>query len=109
MISAIISAIVVGAIIGALGRLVVRGQQNVSIVATILIGIVAAVIGTFIARALGVGVTTASTGSNSSFKSPWQPSASRYLLAPRTGLVLASDLSSHGQPPPSPTFHRRRR
>ena len=54
MISAIISAIVVGAIIGALGRLVVRGQQNISIVATILIGIVAAVIGTFIAQALGV-------------------------------------------------------
>ena len=57
MISAIISAIVVGAIIGALGRLVVRGQQNISIVATILIGIVAAVIGTFVAQALGVGDT----------------------------------------------------
>ena len=54
MISAIISAIVAGAIIGALGRLVVRGQQNISLVATILIGIVAAVTGTFIARALGV-------------------------------------------------------
>jgi len=57
MISAIISAIVVGAIIGALGRLVVRGQQSISIVATIGIGIGAAVIGTFIARALGVGDT----------------------------------------------------
>jgi len=57
MISAIISAIVVGAIIGALGRLVVRGQQNISIIATILIGIIAAVIGTSIARALGVGHT----------------------------------------------------
>ena len=57
MISAIISAIVVGAIIGALGRLVVRGKQNISMVATILIGIVAALLGTFIARALGVGDT----------------------------------------------------
>ena len=57
MISTIISAIVVGAVIGALGRLVVRGRQNISIVATILIGIVAAVIGTFIARELGVGDT----------------------------------------------------
>jgi uncharacterized membrane protein YeaQ/YmgE (transglycosylase-associated protein family) len=57
MISAIISAIVVGAIIGALGRLVVRGKQNMSMVATILIGIVAALVGTFIARALGVGDT----------------------------------------------------
>jgi len=57
MISAIISAIVVGAIVGALGRLVVRGNQNISMVATILIGIVAALLGTFIARALGVGDT----------------------------------------------------
>jgi len=57
MISAIISAIVVGAIIGALGRLVVRGKQNISLVATILIGIVAALMGTFIAQALGVGDT----------------------------------------------------
>ena len=57
MISAIISAIVVGAIIGALGRLAVRGRQNISVVVTILIGIGAALIGTFIAQALGVGDT----------------------------------------------------
>ncbi len=57
MISAIISAIVVGAIIGALGRLVVPGKQNISIWVTIAIGIVAALIGTFIANALGVGNT----------------------------------------------------
>ena len=57
MLSSIISAIVVGAIIGALGRLAVRGKQNISIVATIAIGIIAAVVGAFIARALGVGAT----------------------------------------------------
>ena len=57
MFSAIISAIIVGAIIGALGRLVVRGRQNISILATIVIGIIAALIGTFIANALGVGDT----------------------------------------------------
>jgi len=57
VLSAIISAIVVGLIIGALGRLVVRGNQNISILATIVIGIVAALIGTFIANALGVGDT----------------------------------------------------
>ncbi len=57
MISAIISAIIVGAIIGALGRLVVPGRQNISIVLTIVIGIVAALIGTFIANAIGVGDT----------------------------------------------------
>jgi len=57
MLPAIISAIIVGAIIGALGRLVVRGKQDISAIATILIGIVAALIGTFIAKALGVGDT----------------------------------------------------
>jgi len=57
MFSAILSAIIVGAIIGALGRLVVRGKQHISMVATIIIGIIAALIGTFIANALGVGDT----------------------------------------------------
>ena len=52
-ITGIISAIVVGAIIGALGRLVVRGRQKISILATILIGIVAALIGTWLASLLG--------------------------------------------------------
>lgn len=57
MISAIISAIIVGAIIGALGRLALPGKQNISIVLTIVVGIVAAVVGTLIANALGVGDT----------------------------------------------------
>ena len=56
-VTGIISAIVVGAIIGALGRLVVPGKQNIPIWLTILVGIVAAFIGTFIANALGVGNT----------------------------------------------------
>jgi uncharacterized membrane protein YeaQ/YmgE (transglycosylase-associated protein family) len=49
----IISAIVVGLIIGALGRLVVPGKQNIPIWLTIIIGIVAALIGTAIARGAG--------------------------------------------------------
>ena len=57
MIGLIISAIVVGLIIGALGRLVVPGRQDMSIWLTIGIGIVAALIGSLIASALGVGDT----------------------------------------------------
>jgi uncharacterized membrane protein YeaQ/YmgE (transglycosylase-associated protein family) len=53
----IISAIVVGLIIGALGRLVVPGRQDMPIWLTILIGIVAALIGSLIASVLGVGET----------------------------------------------------
>jgi len=51
-ISGIISALIIGAIIGALGRLVVPGKQNIPIWLTILIGIVAALIGTFIVGSL---------------------------------------------------------
>ncbi|MFC8600589.1 MULTISPECIES: GlsB/YeaQ/YmgE family stress response membrane protein [unclassified Isoptericola] len=53
-ISGIISAIIIGAIIGALGRLFVRGRQNISILVTILVGIVAALLGTWIADLVGV-------------------------------------------------------
>jgi uncharacterized membrane protein YeaQ/YmgE (transglycosylase-associated protein family) len=56
-VSGIISAIIIGAIIGALGRLVVPGRQPMPIWLTIVIGIVAAFIGTLIAAALGVANT----------------------------------------------------
>lgn len=54
----IITAIIIGAIIGALGRLVVRGRQNISIIATILVGIAAALLGTWIASLIGVQDTS---------------------------------------------------
>ncbi|SNY37632.1 GlsB/YeaQ/YmgE family stress response membrane protein [Paractinoplanes atraurantiacus] len=56
-ISGIITAIIIGLIVGALGRLVVPGKQNIPIWLTIVIGIVAALIGTFIAAAIGVDDT----------------------------------------------------
>ncbi|MFF5076669.1 GlsB/YeaQ/YmgE family stress response membrane protein [Actinoplanes sp. NPDC000266] len=56
-ITGIFTAIIIGLIIGALGRLVVPGKQNIPIWLTLLIGIVAALIGTFIAAAVGVDDT----------------------------------------------------
>jgi uncharacterized membrane protein YeaQ/YmgE (transglycosylase-associated protein family) len=56
-VTGIISAIIVGLVIGALARLVLPGKQNISILLTIVVGIVAALIGSFIADALGVGDT----------------------------------------------------
>lgn len=50
----IISAMVIGAIIGALGRLVLRDRQSISFVLTIVVGIVAAVVGTWIASLIDV-------------------------------------------------------
>jgi uncharacterized membrane protein YeaQ/YmgE (transglycosylase-associated protein family) len=52
-ITGIISAIIIGLIIGALGRLVVPGRQPIPIWLTIVIGIIAAFVGGFIAAALG--------------------------------------------------------
>lgn len=51
-ISGFFSALIVGAIIGALGRLVVPGKQNMAIWLTIVVGIVAALVGAFIAAPL---------------------------------------------------------
>jgi uncharacterized membrane protein YeaQ/YmgE (transglycosylase-associated protein family) len=57
-VTGIITAIVVGAIIGALGRLVIPGRQPIPIWLTIVIGIVAAFIGTFLAQAIGISTAT---------------------------------------------------
>ena len=56
-ISGIISAIVIGIIIGVLGRLVVPGRQRIGVLWTILVGIVAALIGSAIAAGLDVADT----------------------------------------------------
>ncbi|GAA1074947.1 GlsB/YeaQ/YmgE family stress response membrane protein [Nocardiopsis metallicus] len=48
-ITGIISALIVGLIIGALGRLVVPGKQHLPIWLTLLLGIVAALLGGWIA------------------------------------------------------------
>ncbi|GAA2690866.1 MULTISPECIES: GlsB/YeaQ/YmgE family stress response membrane protein [Actinoplanes] len=56
-VTGIITALVVGLIIGALGRLVVPGKQNIPIWLTMVIGVVAALLGTVLARAFGVAST----------------------------------------------------
>ncbi|GAA0260858.1 GlsB/YeaQ/YmgE family stress response membrane protein [Saccharothrix sp. NPDC042600] len=53
-IGGVISALIVGLIIGFLGKLVAPGKQAIPIWLTLVVGIVAAFLGTFIARALGV-------------------------------------------------------
>ncbi|WP_394613370.1 GlsB/YeaQ/YmgE family stress response membrane protein [Lentzea sp. JNUCC 0626] len=56
-IGGLFTALLFGAIIGGLGRLVVPGRQHVSLLATILVGIVAALLGTAAATVLGVSDT----------------------------------------------------
>ena len=51
-IEGIIGALIIGAIIGVLGRLVVPGKQDIPIWLTIVVGIVAALIGSLIVGSL---------------------------------------------------------
>jgi len=50
----IVTAIIIGLIIGALGRLVVPGRQSIPLWLTLLVGVGAALLGTVIAGAMGV-------------------------------------------------------
>ncbi|GAA0520641.1 hypothetical protein Ade02nite_94510 [Paractinoplanes deccanensis] len=56
-ITGIFTAIIIGLIIGALGRLVVPGKQSIPLWLTLLIGVVAALLGTFLAALVGVDET----------------------------------------------------
>ncbi|MGW6130424.1 GlsB/YeaQ/YmgE family stress response membrane protein [Cellulomonas sp. NPDC055163] len=55
--ASIIGAIVIGAILGLLGRFFAPGKQNISLVVTVIVGIIAALLGSAIARGLGVATT----------------------------------------------------
>ncbi|GAA3135153.1 GlsB/YeaQ/YmgE family stress response membrane protein [Streptosporangium carneum] len=56
-IASILGAIVIGAVVGAIGRLLLPGRQAIGWVLTVVVGIVAALIGTAIAQVLGVATT----------------------------------------------------
>lgn len=49
----ILSAILIGIVIGTLGRLVLPGRQNIGAIATVVVGILAALLGTWVARRMG--------------------------------------------------------
>ncbi|MCV7065221.1 GlsB/YeaQ/YmgE family stress response membrane protein [Mycolicibacterium farcinogenes] len=57
-ISGILSAILIGIVVGAIGRLIVPGRQPIGLIVTILVGIVSAFIGSAIARAIGIPTVT---------------------------------------------------
>lgn len=56
-ITGIISALFIGLLIGGVGRLVVPGRQRISVLLTVLVGIAAALAGTFAASVIGVAET----------------------------------------------------
>ncbi|MEZ0339780.1 GlsB/YeaQ/YmgE family stress response membrane protein [Mycobacterium sp. pV006] len=57
-VTGIITAILIGIVVGALGRLVLPGRQPIGILLTILVGIVGALVGTALANAIGIPTAT---------------------------------------------------
>ncbi len=57
-ITGIITAILIGTVVGILGRLVLPGKQPIGMLLTIGVGIVSAFVGTALARAMGVPTAT---------------------------------------------------
>jgi uncharacterized membrane protein YeaQ/YmgE (transglycosylase-associated protein family) len=57
-ITGVITAILIGIVVGVLGRLLVPGRQPIGMLVTIVIGIVGAFLGTAIARVLGIPTVT---------------------------------------------------
>jgi uncharacterized membrane protein YeaQ/YmgE (transglycosylase-associated protein family) len=56
-ISGLISAVLIGIVIGVLGRLALPGRQHTGVLLTIGVGILAALVGTAIAAGIGVAET----------------------------------------------------
>lgn len=54
----IIGTIIFGAIVGALARLVLPGKQNISVLVTVVLGILGALIGYWLAGMMGVASTS---------------------------------------------------
>ncbi|GAA1638437.1 GlsB/YeaQ/YmgE family stress response membrane protein [Georgenia ruanii] len=57
MLGELIGLIIFGAVIGALARLVMRGNQNIGIIWTIILGALGALVGYWLAGLLGVAQT----------------------------------------------------
>lgn len=53
MLVTIVTALLLGALVGGLARLVMPGDQNISVLATVLIGTVGSTLGSWLVRTLG--------------------------------------------------------
>jgi uncharacterized membrane protein YeaQ/YmgE (transglycosylase-associated protein family) len=57
-ITGVISAILIGIVVGVLGRLLLPGKQPIGMLLTVLVGIVSAFLGTALARTMGIPTAT---------------------------------------------------
>jgi uncharacterized membrane protein YeaQ/YmgE (transglycosylase-associated protein family) len=58
MVGELIGLIIFGAVIGALARLVMKGDQNIGVIWTIVLGALGAAVGYWLSGLLGVGDTS---------------------------------------------------
>jgi uncharacterized membrane protein YeaQ/YmgE (transglycosylase-associated protein family) len=70
-INGIISALLIGILVGTLGRLILPGRQNIGVIPTIAVGIGAAFLGTWVARYFGIEDRAQASVNLSSFN--WHP------------------------------------
>lgn len=54
LVTGYLGAVLIGAVVGLLGRLVLPGRQRIGVFATFVIGVGAAVLGTVVARTFGI-------------------------------------------------------
>ncbi|MCX5116865.1 GlsB/YeaQ/YmgE family stress response membrane protein [Micromonospora sp. NBC_00362] len=54
LVTGYLGAVLIGALVGLLGRLILPGRQRIGFFATFVIGVGSAVLGTVVARALGI-------------------------------------------------------
>jgi uncharacterized membrane protein YeaQ/YmgE (transglycosylase-associated protein family) len=87
-VTGIITALIVGLIVGALGRLVVPGRQSMSILVTMVVGVIAALLGTVLAHAIGISTDTPGVD--------WGELLVQVLLA-AVGVALVAGLSGRGR------------
>ncbi|GAA1500629.1 GlsB/YeaQ/YmgE family stress response membrane protein [Dactylosporangium maewongense] len=87
-VTGIITALIVGLIVGALGRLVVPGRQHMSILLTMVVGVVAALLGTVLANAIGIATDTPGVD--------WGELVVQVLLA-AVGVALVAGISGRGR------------
>jgi uncharacterized membrane protein YeaQ/YmgE (transglycosylase-associated protein family) len=87
-VTGIITALIVGLVVGALGRLVVPGRQSIPIWLTMVIGVVAALLGTVLANAIGISTSTPGVD--------WGELLVQVLLA-AVGVALVVGVSGRGR------------
>ncbi len=92
MLGTILWGIIGGAIVGILARLLLPGRQNISMLMTIIVGIVAATVGGLIADWIGVGDTAGIDW--------WRHIIQLALAVLGVWLVARMSASRHGTPPP---------